>query len=494
MIFKWFVTHQVKESMRSSIWQKQIAVNVVIGFFLLLMLMYLFVLGLFMHKILMEIKPDDSPVDIFNGILLYYFGIELLFRFMMQTLPTLNITPYLQLPVKKSSIIHYLNIRSLIGIGNYLPLLVFIPFAINAVAFEYSSSIAFVWVISLFLLSISNNYLIIYLKRQLVSKPIITLIAALVITALILLDIFHIISFSFISKTLFTALLNYPLGILIIVGLVMIYYFMNFSLLKSKLYPEEIKVKVNENSDSAKAFQYLKQYGFIGQLALKDIKLIWRHKRTRSIVYMLPLFLGYGFFFYPQEIYIDMNGFLIFVGIFMTGGMMLNYLNYTFSYESGHFDFILSNYKSYDKYLREKYLFAIIISSISFTLTIPYLFFGMKVLFINTMTWLYNIGFLSYLLFYTATFSKKKMDLSKGAAFNYQGLGIAHWLSMLPFFLLPLIIYWPFSLAGYPNVGLFLIGTLGFVGLLMNKWMMQWVMKQFLKRKHDMAEGFRQSE
>ncbi|MEN8119039.1 MAG: DUF5687 family protein [Bacteroidota bacterium] len=494
MIYKWFVAHQLKESMRSSIWQKQIAINIIIGFFLLLMLMYLVVLGIFIDKILLDVYPDESPIDIFNGILLYYFGVELLFRFMMQTLPTLNITPYLQLPVKKSSIIHYLNLRSLTGIGNYLPLLVFIPFATKAVSLEYGSLIAFIWVLCLFLISISNNFLIIYLKRHLVSKPIITLIAALIITALILLDIFHIVSFSIVSKTLFSALLHYPLGILIIVGMVMVFYLMNFSLLKSKLYPEEIKIKVNENSDSAKAFQYLKQYGFIGQLALKDIKLIWRHKRTRSIVYMLPLFLGYGFFFYPQEIYLDQNGFLIFVGIFMTGGMMLNYLNYAFSYESGHFDFILSNYKSYDKYLREKFLFAIVISTVSFIITIPYLFFGMKILFINTMTWLYNIGFLSYLLFYTATLSKKRMDLSKGAAFNYQGMGIAHWLSMLPFFLLPLLIYWPFSLAGYPDVGLFLIGVLGFTGLLMNKWMMQWVMKQFLKRRYEMAEGFRQSE
>lgn len=494
MIFKWFIRHQIKESMRSSIWQKKVAVNIFIGFFLFLMLLYLLALGLFLHKILVEINPDESPVDIFNGILLYYFGVELLFRFMMQTLPTLNITPYLQLPIKKTSIIHYLNIRSLVGIGNYLPLLVFIPFTINAVSVEYGIVTAVFWLFGLFLISISNNFLIIYLKRQLVSKPIITLIAVLIITALILLDVFHILSFSLVSKALFTGLLHYPVGILVIFALVLVFYFMNFNLLKSKLYPEEIAVKVNENSNSTKAFQYLKQYGFIGQLALKDIKLIWRHKRTRSIVFMLPLFLGYGFFFYPQEVYQSQNGFLIFIGIFMTGGMMLNYLNYAFSYESGHFDFILSNYKSYDKYLKEKYLFAIIISTISFVLTIPYLFFGMKILFINLMTWLYNIGFLSYLLFYTATFSKKRMDLSKGAAFNYQGLGASHWLAMLPFFLLPLVVYWPVALAGYPNVGIFLIGVLGFAGLLMNKWMMQWVMKQFLKRKYDMAEGFRQSE
>ena len=53
---------------------------------------------------------------------------------------------------------------------------------------------------------------------------------------------------------------------------------------------------------------------------------------------MLPLFLLYGLMFYPKQEYLNQNGFLMFVGIFMTGGMMLNYANYAFGYESGYFD------------------------------------------------------------------------------------------------------------------------------------------------------------
>ncbi len=50
------------------------------------------------------------------------------------------------------------------------------------------------------------------------------------------------------------------------------------------------------------------------------------------------MFLLYGLFFYPNPVYKDMSGFLIFVGIFMSGGMMLNYANYAFAYESSYFD------------------------------------------------------------------------------------------------------------------------------------------------------------
>jgi len=491
MVYKWLISHRIKESTRSNFWQKQVALNIVIGFFILLMLMYLVALGLFIDKVLMELYPDDNPIDIFNGIILYYFGFELMMRFMMQVLPTINIESYLHLPIKKSAIINYLNVRSLFAIGNYLPLLVFIPFAVKVIVGEYDGMTAIVWVLSLFFIGLSNNFFAIYIKRQMTSKPVITGIAGLTLIVLILLDYFKVLSFAAISKSLFNALLIHPVGIFIPVTLLIFSYLLNFYFLRSKLYPEEIGKKAEVVSGSSKAFDYLKQYGHTGQLIIKDIQLIWRHKRTRSIVFMMPIFLGYGFFFYPNEVYAGKNGFLIFVGIFMTGGMMLNYLNYAFSYESGHFDFILCNYKDFDQYLNQKFLFAVGISTISYIITIPYLFFDLKILFINTMAWLYVIGVLSYLLFYTATFSKKKMDLSKGAAFNYQGLGASHWFSMLPFFILPLLLYWPFSLTGYPTGGLILIGSMGFMGLILHKPLMQMVKKQFLKRKYEMADGFR---
>jgi len=114
---------------RSSIWQKNLALNIVLGFFILLMLFYLLLLGLFIDKILLEVKPDDDPIMVFNGILLYYFGAEFFMRFFMQSLPTLNIETYLHLPVKKSSIVHYVAAKSVFVIGNYLTWLVVFPFA-----------------------------------------------------------------------------------------------------------------------------------------------------------------------------------------------------------------------------------------------------------------------------------------------------------------------------------------------------------------------------
>ncbi len=492
MIYRIFLSHQWKEMTRSPFWQKNIALNILLGFFVFIMLLYLLALGLFIDKILIELFPDKDPVVVFNGIILYYFGFEFLVRFFMQSLPTLNVETYLHLPIKKSAIVNYVSFKSVFVIGNYLMWLVFFPFAFKVIAPEYSNTAAWFWVLTMIVLIFSNNFLATYIKRQLANKPSIVGIFGLILVAFVLLDYFGIISVTAFSSYIFGQLLENHILIVFSLAILAFTYALNFFFLRSKLYPDEITSKKREKVDSLSNIKYLKTLGLTGQFISLDLRLLWRHKRTRSIVYMAPLFLGYGLFFYPNSAYQNDYVFFIFIGIFMTGGMMMNYLNYCFSYESNYFDNILANYRDFEAYVKSKYLLAAFISTVCYILTIPYVFFNTDILLINTMTWLYNLGFLSFVLFYFATFSTKRMDLSRGAVFNYQGLGATHWLSMLPAFLLPIFIYVPFNWLGYPKAGLLIIGALGVAGLLFHKTLLNIVLKQFLKRKHIMATGFRE--
>ena len=130
------------------------------------------------------------------------------------------------------------------------------------------------------------------------------------------------------------------------------------------------------------------------------------------MLYMLPIFLLYGFVFYPQDIYKDFISILIFVGVFMSGGMMINYANYAFGWESKYFDIILTSSIDFKKYVTVKLILAVLVCTFCFVLTIPYIFFGIKIFYINLATYLYNIGILSFLLLYMATYNKKRMNLS----------------------------------------------------------------------------------
>jgi hypothetical protein len=83
------------------------------------------------------------------------------------------------------------------------------------------------------------------------------------------------------------------------------------------------------------------------------------------------------------------------------------------------------------------------------------------------------------------------MDLSKSSSFNYQGISAMNWLVMMPAFLLPVLVFLPFNLAGYPYIGLAVIGGIGVIGFLFrNVWLRQ-ITGNFFSRKYTMAEGFR---
>jgi hypothetical protein len=255
---------------------------------------------------------------------------------------------------------------------------------------------------------------------------------------------------------------------------------------------EEVNIKKQKKVDGLSKLKYLDSFGDLGEMILLELKLVWRNKRCRSIINMSPLFLFYGFFFYPQEIYLEGFGFLIFVGVFMTGGIMFNYGQYMLSYESNYFDGIIANNIDFYKHFRAKYIMIISTVIISYILTIPYVFFGTKVLIINTATFLFNLGFLSVLLMYFSSNSRKRMDMTKSSAFNYQGLGATNWIMILPFFLLPILIWAPFGLMGIPYWGIGIIGGIGIVSLAFHKSLMKIVVKRFEEKKHLIAEGFRE--
>jgi len=69
---------------RSPFWQKNLALNIVLGFVILLVLVELLGLGLLLRKILTEVYPDQDVVAIINGALLYYSAIDLILRYHMQ--------------------------------------------------------------------------------------------------------------------------------------------------------------------------------------------------------------------------------------------------------------------------------------------------------------------------------------------------------------------------------------------------------------------------
>ena len=253
--------------------------------------------------------------------------------------------------------------------------------------------------------------------------------------------------------------------------------------------------KKPKDSVVAREMRLLKNIGSIGEYIVLEIKLIWRNKRPKSSLLISPIFLLYGFLFYTQEIYSGSWGILIFCGVFMTAGFSLMHGQFFFAWESSYFDTLITKNVDFYSYFRAKFMFVVIISTVCYVLTMPYGLMkdiGTKVLYINTASWLYNIGVNSFVLLLFGIYNRKRIDMTKGAMMNYQGISGKQLLIMIPLAVTPILIHLPFKLLGIPNTGLIVFGALGIIGLFLHKQILKLLVNHFEKVKHKMAQGFRQ--
>jgi hypothetical protein len=191
------------------------------------------------------------------------------------------------------------------------------------------------------------------------------------------------------------------------------------------------------------------------------------------------------------ELSVIVNSMIIYMGLLMTGLLILSYGQFMFSWESRYFDLILIRPVAYRQYLNAKFIILIGCGLVLFLLSLPILFFSRKLFYWNCLLFLYNIGVNSYILLFWATFTRKRMDLT-ASIFSTQGKGGNHFMSILPTFVFPILLYFLIISLVPAHWGLLILGGLGLAGLLLQPVLMNWVLKFFHWQKYKMAAGFRQ--
>ncbi|KAF0129912.1 MAG: hypothetical protein FD155_2156 [Bacteroidetes bacterium] len=487
-----FLSHQWKQAKRSSIWQRNLAVNLIMGFFIFILFAEVVILAIYVSDKWHEIITTGEPVSVYHQAVAWYFAGMFTMRFFMQKLPALEIRPYQQLPIKKRHLIHFVLVKGVFNFFSLISMVFFIPFAIFQISYFHGTSTAWIWLLGLLFLDQAINLLVIYVKKQMVTNLKIVVLFFAVLSALALAEYTEWYSFSSTIAGFLDYLLIHPWMFALLPVLALLLYALNFEYLKQGMYLESFQPKSGrEDKYLNNQFSVLDRIGLIGELIALELKLQLRNKRTRSMLMLAPLFLGYGFFFYPQEEYGPESGFMIFIGIFVTSILSINYLQYSFSSEGGHFDFFLTLGLRMKDYVSAKLQLSTFLIIASYIITIPYIYFGTTIFFTNTACFLFSLGIINPMILYFATYNKKAMVLTKGSAFNYQGISAMHFFIMIPVFILPIFIYLPFKWFGNPTMGLIVLGALGLFGLLLRPWFIKNIVGNLYERKYIMAEGFR---
>jgi hypothetical protein len=490
-MIKTFLQHELKAFWRARNTGKNIAVKIIMGVFILLLLAYVLAAGILLPRILAKVFPGQDTVISFCGIILIYFLFDLISRMQLQELPTLKVQPYLQLPVKRNSLAGYLAATSIISAFNLLPFLLFLPFIFEVIVAKSGAGAGGAFVLSILGITIFNNYLALYLKRKANLNGWIMLIATGVLVLLCVGDfVWHIYSVRDISYIFFGHMINMPVLALLPLLLAIVMYYINFLYLKQNLYLEELTTKKASHKSSTE-YPFLNRFGIMGDLAANEIKLILRNKRPNSAVKVSCIFLFYGLLFYRNPGLKHSDYPIIFVGMFMTGIFIINYGQFMFSWQAAHFDGLLVNKLKFNDFLRAKYLLFTLVSTVAFIVTIPYVYFGWRILLIHFVMYLWNLGVNTTIILYFANRNARRIDLTKGAAFNWEGVGATQWIISLPLFLTPFIIYLPFSLLHCPNLGLALLALTGLSLIITRNFWINKLEADFYKRKYTIAEGFR---
>ena len=492
MIITDLIKQDWKKGFRSKGFYKSLSVKLLMGFMGLYFAAIFLFLGFFLGDMLDEASETLKPLEVFNGATLYILLAAITIRFFLQQLNTLNLPAYQQLPIKRSTLVNFLLLKPAFSFGNYMTLLVIIPFAVKSVFAYYTGAVALRFIVNCMLLIWFDMWIAAYLKRRFGSSMLMLPVILIVLGGLGALEYFKVFSLFEVSRQVFNFLILNPFGLLLSAATAGLAYALNLWFFSRNYYPENFneKLKLNDNRVTG-GFSFLERFGVTGELISLQIRLMLRHKRTKSLLYISAIFLVYGLLFYTNPIYADQPGWLFFCAMFMTGILMLMYGQWVFSWESSYFDSILTKNIPVKTYLNANYYLLVSFNIISFVLTTPYFFFGTKIIYLHLAAFLFNTGVNIFLLLFFGSFNIKRVDLNARSSFNYQGTTYKSFLIVMPIMFLPMIIVGVISAFASINVALAVLAVMGLTGIIFREPLLKLCVNQFNKRKYLMAEGFR---
>ena len=489
-----FLSHGYLKFTRSPAFSRELAKGIFMGLLALMIVGYSLGLGFALNSIITGyLKQEDSLLFV-NKVLLYYFGFEFVMRYFMQNVPALDVQPYLHLPIKRSSIAHYLLSKSVIHVFNSSVFLLFAPFTFTVVAGRWGMSAALSWLGSLIIVSLALHYLIIYYKKKWDDTVTGIVILISVFGLLGAADYYDWFQLSEVSVAIFHRSSTILFVVIFAVALFVILYWLNFRVFVSSMYGDEWSLQKDSATEWGKYsdWQFLKSFGAYGEWISLELKLILRNKRPRTFLFLSGFLLLYGLIFYndggnSQK----MPGFSLFVATFITGAFMINYGQLLFSWQGSHFDFTLTRPISFRHFIESKYWLLSATMLIAFVLSLPYAYFGWKIILVHLAIMLFNMGINVFIMMNIAMWGPKRIDLKNGDLFNYEGIGAAQYVMAFPILLAPYVFYLPFNFMVSSEVGILAVGLAGLAGLALRPYLINITAKRLENRKYLIAAGFR---
>ncbi|MDB9899843.1 DUF5687 family protein [Flavobacteriaceae bacterium] len=476
-----------KKFLRAPQLEAKLAIKLLMGFIVLYFGGSLLVAGIAVYPILSDQFPERDPISVINSVLVLIFILELIIRYFLQQLPVTEIKSFLLLSIPKKRIIRNVLFRSLLSVYNAIPVLFYLPISISMLQDDYAPGQVIAWWVAVTAFSLCLNFISFLANKN--NKA---------LAGFVILIILLYLSESYMDvETLravgyfFDAILTQPLWVLVPLGVFVLLYQITFSFLKKNLNLEGSLAAKKEVANAGR-YDFLDVFGSHAFFLKNDLRLIVRNVRPKNIVMMSFLFLFYGLFFFTQDS--QPESLLVFASVFISGGFLLTYGNYVPAWDSEYYAFLMCQNLSYKKYLDSKWrlmTFAIIFSTV---LSLPYLYFGVKIYLLILSGAAFNIGLGTWITLYGGLLNKQPLKLNvKAKAFeNTQAFSGKMMLMIFPKMVLPVLLYIIPATLFNPTAGYITLAASGVLGIVFKNQILTQMVKLFAKQKHEMLQAFTQ--
>ncbi|MBT8178865.1 MAG: hypothetical protein HKP23_02885 [Flavobacteriaceae bacterium] len=488
-MFKHFINLQWKSFFRSASFKTNIGFKILMIFGALYFILVFLAMGLGAFYIIDKSGLGD-PLQVVNGIMIYYLVVDLYIRYALQKMPIMNIRPLLYLPFRKGQVVQYSLGKTLFSFFNLAHAFFFVPFSIILLIEGYDPAGVVGWHLGIFALIFTNNFLnIIMNNKDSVFYPVIVVLVGLGV-----LQYYGWFDITLYTVHLFDALYNQPIYALLPWGLLIFMIYAAFHYFKKHMYLDgglATKQSVAKTEDYA----WLSRFGNLGIFLQNDIKLIKRNKRSRTTVIVSVLFLFYGLLFFTGSLEVYENPvWQIFAGIFVSGGFLFTFGQYVPSWDSSYYPLMMSQNIQYKEYLNSKWYLVIIATLLSTLVSAFYLYFGWEAYLAILVGAIYNMGVNSYLVLWGGAYIKTPIDLTsnKNAFGDKQAFNTKTLLLTVPKLLLPLVVY---ALGHYlvnPTVGYAMVALSGIIGFAFKDAVFRKIEKIYKKEKYKTLLAYKQ--
>ena len=481
IMIKKFIDLEWKQFKRASYFQKGLAIKILLFLGVLYFGGLAVVLGGSLFFILKKAMPEVDPIETMNKFLIYWFLFDLLLRYFMQQLPVMNVRPLMTIPIKRSSVIHYLLGKTTLSFFNFLPLLIFIPFTVVLLVKGYPVINVLCWFLSVAAITFSINFINFLINKSNVVFWVILVFLA----ALVGLEVNGVYKVSEPIGNAFNYLYNNPYLVLLPIGALALLYYANFKYIKKGFYLDDaVSKKIKEVN--TKDLSWMNRFGSVAPFIKNDVKLILRNVRPKQVMMMSFLFLFYGLFFFTQETYKEMPAILAFAAMFVTGGFLISFGQLVPSWDSEYYKMLMSQNIPYKTYLESKWYLMVFAVIISFILSTPYIYFGWDIFAMIAAGAFFNVGLNSFITLFGGALNRVPIELNvKAKAFsNTNGFNPTQLLIGLPKLFLPMVLFYiPYKLINF-NAGLIVLALSGVLGIVFRNYIFKFIVGIYQKGKY----------